>query len=228
MSEKLWCDIEIDFLKLIYEYKGAVGVDDLLHILESIYELKEDLFKKILERVTQKEYCIIERIRKLDDTEEEVVFVTYKGLVKLSEEKDLSVKKILKNQIAYELKCEGYKTYSDWLDVNRNRLALEAEITRMFTRMFAGVLADMCIILMSPDDENEIKETLQEAIEKTNGRTRKFPELSDSVAYTIIMAIYDKLLSLIGTDKLRDEAETTRNMIASYMPERHAIAIDFI
>lgn len=224
MSEKLWRDIEIDFLKLIYEYKGAVGVDDLFHILESIYELKEDLFKRILERVTQKEYCIIERIRKLDDTEEEVVFVTYKGLEELSEEKDLSVKKILKNQIAYELKCEGYKTYSDWLDVNRNRLALEAEITRMF----ACVLADMCIILMSPDDENEIKEMLQEAIEKTNGRTRKFPELSDSVAYTIIVAIYDKMLSLIGTDKLRDEAEATRKLIASYMPERHAIAIDFI
>lgn len=27
MSEKIWNDIEVDFLNKIYNYKGAVGVD---------------------------------------------------------------------------------------------------------------------------------------------------------------------------------------------------------
>lgn len=79
----------------------------------------------------------------------------------------------MKNKIAYELKCEGYKTYSDWLDANRNQLALEAEITRMFAR----VLADMRIILMNKDKDNEIKETLQEAIARMNERAKKFQRL---------------------------------------------------
>lgn len=131
---------------------------------------------------------------------------------------------MLKNKIAYELKCEGYKTYSDWLDANRNQLALEAEITRMFAR----VLADMMIILMNKDKDNEIKETLQEAIARMNERAKKIPEVNNSVAYTIVLAIYDKLLSLLGTDQLFYEAEMTGKLIESYMPERHAMAIDFI
>lgn len=68
MSGKIWHDIEIDFLKQIYQHKGAIGVNDLLHILKSSYCIKEDLYNKILGMVTQKEYCIIEKIRKLDDT----------------------------------------------------------------------------------------------------------------------------------------------------------------
>ena len=172
----------------------------------------------------QQEYCIIEKIRKLDNTEEEVIFVTYKGLEKFLEKKKFSVKNLLKNKIAYELKCEGYKTYSDWLDANRNQLALEAEITRMF----AHVLADMRIILMNKDKDNEIKETLQEAIARMNERAKKIPEVNNSVAYTIVLAIYDKLLSLLGTGQLFYEAEMTGKLIESYMPERHAMAIDFI
>ena len=70
MSEKIWNDIEVDFLNKIYNYKGAVGVDDLFHMLKSSYGLKGDLFNKILGTVTQKEYCIIEKIRKLDNTVE--------------------------------------------------------------------------------------------------------------------------------------------------------------
>ena len=224
MSTKLRNKIEIVFLNQIYVHKGAIEVRKLLRILESDYSLKEDLFNKILETVTQKEYCTVEKIRKLDDTEEEVVFVTYKGLERLSKEKNLSVKKVLKKQIAYEIKCEGYATYSDWLDANRNQLALETEITRMFAR----VLADMEIILMCKDNESEIKETLQEAIERMNGKAKRVPELYDSVAYSIALAIYDKLLSLVGTGNLFNEVETARKLIKSYMPKRHAIAIDFI
>lgn len=224
MSEKLWSVIERDFLNQIYVHKGAIGVGNLFHILKSGYGLKEDLFNKILERVTEKEYCIVERIRKLDDAEDNIVFVTYKGLEKLSEEKKLYVKQILKNQVAYELKCEGYKTYSEWLDANRNQLALETEITGMFAR----VLADMGIILMSKDNDDEIKDTLQEAMERMDRRVKKIPELSDSVAYTIVLAIYDKMQSLIGTDKLFDEAEVARKLIELYMPERHAMTVDFI
>ena len=114
MSEKLLYEIEMAFLKQIYEHKGAIGVNELLHIFQSSYGLKEDIFNRILGVVMQKEYCIIEKIRKLDNTEEEVIFVTYKGLEKFLEKKKFSVKNLLKNKIAYELKCEGYKTYSDW------------------------------------------------------------------------------------------------------------------
>ena len=75
MNEKIWNDIEVDFLNKIYNYKGAVGVDDLFHMLKSSYGLKGDLFNKILGMIMQKEYCIIEKIRKLDNAEEEIIFV---------------------------------------------------------------------------------------------------------------------------------------------------------
>lgn len=107
---------------------------------------------------------------------------------------------------------EKAKKCVHWLDANRNQLALEAEITRMFAR----VLADMRIILMNKDKDNEIKETLQEAIARMNVRAKKYPELNNSVAYTIVLAIYDKLLSLIGTDQLFYEAEMTGKLIESY------------
>ena len=66
MSEKIRNNIEVDFLNKIYNYKGAVGVDDLFHMLKSNYGLKGDLFNKILGTVTQKEYCINEKIRKME------------------------------------------------------------------------------------------------------------------------------------------------------------------
>ena len=224
MSEKMWKDIEIVFLKQMYIHKGAMEVCNLLHILEADYGLKEDLFHKILEKVTEKEYCVVEKIRKLDNTEGNIVFVTYKGLERLSEEKRIYIKKILMNQSAYELKCEGYTTYSEWLDVNRNRLVLEADISKIF----AHALADMEFILMNKDNKNEIKEILQEAIERTKERAKKIPELDVSVAYTIVLAIYDKIQSLLGSEKLFDEVEVARKLIKSYMPERHAMAIEFI
>ena len=87
MSEKLLYEIEIAFLKQIYEHKGAIGVNELLHVFQSSYGLKEDMFNRILGVVMQQEYCIIEKIRKLDNTEEEVIFVTYKGLEKFLEKK---------------------------------------------------------------------------------------------------------------------------------------------
>ena len=35
MSEKLLYEIEMAFLKQIYEHKGAIGVNELLHIFQS-------------------------------------------------------------------------------------------------------------------------------------------------------------------------------------------------
>lgn len=64
MSEKMWKDIEIVFLKQMYIHKGAMEVCNLLHILEADYGLKEDLFHKILEKVTEKEYCVVEKHNK--------------------------------------------------------------------------------------------------------------------------------------------------------------------
>lgn len=61
MSEKIWNDIEVDFLNKIYNYKGAVGVDDLFHMLKSNYGLKGDLFNKILGTVTQKSTVLLKK-----------------------------------------------------------------------------------------------------------------------------------------------------------------------
>lgn len=49
MSEKLLYEIEMAFLKQIYEHKGAIGVNELLHVFQSSYGLKEDMFNRILE-----------------------------------------------------------------------------------------------------------------------------------------------------------------------------------
>ena len=224
MSEKLWKDIEIDFLNQICVNKGAIGVNDLQSILETAYGLKEYLFNKILDDVTEKEYCIVEKIKKLKGVEEDIVFITYKGLEGLSEKKKIDVKKVMKNQVAYELKCEGCTSYSEWLDSNRDRLMLEAEITSMLAR----ALADIGIVIMAKGNENEINEVLEEAVARTKRRTEKLPELNNSVAYAIVMAMYDKMMELTGSDKLFREAEMAKKLIESYMPARFEASVEFI
>ncbi len=224
MSEKLWNDIENDFLNQLYVRKGAIEVNVLQSTLGTSYGLQKDLFCKIIDRTIQKEYCISEKIRKLDDTETDVVFITYKGLEQLADKKKISSKNILKDRIAYELKCEGYSTYADWIAANRERLVLEHEITCMYAR----ALADMKIISMTRDNMNELNECLEEAAERIKKRADKVPEISNTVAYAVITAIYEKLQSLVGTEKLIDEADTTGKLLESYMPLRHEMTIDFI
>lgn len=224
MSEKLWNDIENAFLNQLYVRKGAVEVNVLQSTLGTSYGLQKDLFCKILDCTIQKEYCISEKIRKLDDAETDVVFITYKGLEELADKKKISSKKILKDRIAYELKCEGYSTYADWIAANRERLVLEHEITCMYAR----ALADMKIMSMSWKNMKEVNEFLRESVEKTRERADEIPEISNTVAYAVITAIYEKLQSLVGTEKLIDEAETTGKLLEYYMPSRHEMTIDFI
>lgn len=190
--------MELGFLNQLYIHKGAVGINDLRQILDDVYEMKEDLFNRILSRVIEKEYCITEKIRKLDDTEEDIAFITSAGLDRLAKKKKISIKKIIANKVTYDMKCEGCETFSEWLEKNREILILEADITRMLAR----ALADMGIVIMFKDD--------------------------DTVAYAVVMAIYNKIMELVGTDKVVIEAEKAQKLIESIMPKRHEIAVDFI
>lgn len=52
--------------------------------------------------------------------------------------------------------------------------------------------------------------------------------LTEADCSTIVLDIYDKIQSLLGSEKLFDEVEVARKLIKSYMPERHAMAIAFI
>lgn len=96
------------------------------------------------------------------------------------------------------------------------------------TRMLARALSDMEIVKMFKDDEREMRKTLQEAIDRTKGRSDKLPGYNDTVAYAVVMAIYNKIMELAGTDKVVVEAEKAQKLIGSLMPERHAMAINFI
>lgn len=224
MSEKLWREMELGFLNQLYIHKGAVGINDLRQILDDVYEMKVDLFNRILSRVIEKEYCITEKIRKLDNTEEDIAFITSAGLDRLAKKKKISIKKIIANNVTYDMKCEGCETFSEWLEKNREILILEADITRMLAR----ALADMGIVIMFKDDETEMRKALQEAIDRTKGRADKIPGYDDTVAYAVVMAIYNKIMELVGTDKVVVEAEKAQKLIESIMPKRHAMAVDFI
>lgn len=224
MGEKLWEQIEIDFLHQIYVQKSASEVGYLLRIAELSYGLSADMSEKILDRLLEKEYCVIEHIRKLDDTEEDIVFLTLSGVEKIVEAKDISVKEIFAKQIAYELKCMGCASYSEWLDKNREKLLLD----RTITSVYAKALADMEILLMCKDDKGEIKKNLQEAIERTEERAKRLPVFKNTVAYVVIMAIYNKMLELLETDILLEEAENAKKLIDSFVTERRKTEICFI
>jgi len=223
MSEKLWKKMETRFLKQLYARNGAAEIGQLQYAMETGDGLPVDLFQTILERLTEKQYCVVEQIKKLDNTEADIVFVTTKGLERLAKKKKVSAKKVFSNHISYELKCAGCETYAEWLEKNRKRLAVENEITRMYAR----ALADIGIIIMYKDNEEKIKETLKNALERTKARRERFPSLH-IIDFTVMMAIYTQLQHLVGEDHFLTEVENAKKLIESIMPERHAAAIDFI
>lgn len=224
MGKKMWEQMETEFLHRIYAQGSAVGTDLLLRVVESSYGMRTDMSEKILDRLLEKEYCVVERIRKLNDTEEDIIFLTLRGVEKLVEENDIPVMKIFAKQIAYELKCMGCASYSEWLDQNREKLLLERTITSVYAR----ALADMEIILMYKDDKVETKENLQVAIERTEEYAKQLPAFKNTVAYVVVMAIYNKMLDLLETDILLDEVEDAKKLIDSFVAERRKTEICFI
>lgn len=224
MGEKLWKEIELRILNQIYENKGGMRVCDLFSVLEAGYGLSEELFDEILERLVENGDCKKENVFILNNTEMEVVFITSKGVECLGEKKDISIKKILANKITYELKCEGCATYSEWLDKNREKLVLENNITGIY----ANALAATGGVLLAKDDTEEINELLEIAIEKVKNRTEKYPKLRNVIDVSIVMAIYEKLLELIGKDNFVEEAKKANKLIESIMPDRHNAVDSFL
>lgn len=224
MSEKLWKQMEIDFLKQICNYKGAIEVNILNCIMREIYNLSTYQIDTNIRALVDKQYIIIEKIRKLDGTESKVAFVTEKGAEILCEKKIISAKKVITNRMTYELKCDGYSSFSEWLENNRQKLVLEEEITRMFS----CVLADIETMIIYKDDEKEIENILNMAIERMNHRAEKSPECSSSVEYAVVMTIYNKIIELKGIENMIKEACNARKIIRAIMEERHATAVEFI
>lgn len=225
MNEKLWEQIEIELLDMLYKQKGATEVTSLQHMFEITYEIEQSLFDMSLNKAVEKEYCIIEKIKKLNGTEESIVFLKSVGLERLAKKHKLSIKKILKNKMTYELKCEGCSSFSEWLEKNRELLSVEEETTRMFAR----TLGDMEIILATDkDDQEEIRKIIQEAIDRTKERSKRIEGYDNTVYSAVVMAIYEKLMELIGTDNMISEVENAKKLIETIMPSRHAAAISFI
>ena len=134
-----------------------------------------------------------------------------------------SLEKGMSNKIAYELKCEGCASYAEWLDNNREKLILEENITGMYAR----VLGDMgCVLLM--ENAEEIKESLEVAIEQLKGRMEKTPELCNVIDVSIVMAVYEKLLDLIGKDNFVEEVKKANKLFDSIMPDRHNAVDSFL
>lgn len=225
MDENLWKQIEIEFLDMLYKQKGAIEVNMLQHIFKVTYEIEQHLFNMILNKAVENEYCIIEKINNLNGTEEDIVFLKSAGLERLAKKRKLSTKKILKNKMTYELKCDGYSSFSEWLENNRELLSVEEETTKMFAR----ALGDMEMILTTyKDNQKEIREIIQEVIDRNKSRTERIDGYNNTIYYAVVMAIYEKLMELIGTNDMIPAVENAKRLIESIMPSRHAATIKFI
>ena len=131
----------------------------------------------------------------------------------------------MKDKTTYELKCEGCSSFSEWLENNRDSLSFEEETTRMFAR----ALGDMEIILTTYSaNQKEIREIIQEAIDRTKGRSKRIEGYNNTIYYAVVMAIYEKLMELLGTDDIISEVEKAKKLIETIMPSRHAATINFI
>lgn len=223
MGEKIWKEIEISILKQIYACKGGVEKNNLFIVLKKRYGISEKIFNELLHKLVEYGDCKIEKICRLNKEEIEVVFVTFKGVETLGEKEDISAKKVLSNKIAYELKCEGCASYSEWLDKNREKLVFENNITKMYAR----ALADTGCVLLAEDTE-EIKGCLEAAVEKLNGRMEKSPELCNVIDVSIVMAVYEKLLELIGKDNFVEEVKKASKLFESIMSDRRNAVDSFL
>ena len=87
MSDFFGKEIGYDLLKQIYLYKGGVEVEILRGVINATYELSEDMFDGVFGWLVEKEYCVVESIKKLNDSTEKVVFITMKGLEQLAQKR---------------------------------------------------------------------------------------------------------------------------------------------
>ena len=224
MSDFLGKEIGYDLLKQIYLHKGGVEVEILRGIINATYELSEDLFNGVLEGLVDKEYCVVESIKKLNNSTEKVVFITMKGLEQLEKKRKVSMKTVLANKISYEMKCEGCASFSEWLEKNRSMLAFEDEKTRMY----ATALGNMDIILMDNGNEREIRNALQAAKEQIKERTKVVPALLKSIDYSVVWAVYEKLERLVGEKNFIEEVNNTIKLMTLVLHDRYDCTIDFL
>lgn len=72
------------FLQQLYVKNGAAEISQLQYVMEAGNGLPVELFLTILNRLIEKQYCVVEPIKKLDNTEADIVFVTTEGLERLA------------------------------------------------------------------------------------------------------------------------------------------------
>lgn len=224
MSERAMDEIKSNILEQIYNHNGGIELKVLFGILESSYGISEKTFNNIVSQLVEDNICIIERIVNLDKDEVTIIFMTSKGLERLEETKKIDVKQIFTKKLTYEMKCEGCKSYSEWVENNRSNLEMEKNITRMYTRL----LVDMSIVSSSDIDKDETSGIFEMAINREKDRVKKVPKIQNTIDYAVVMAIYEKSIELLEKDNLVYEAKKMRRIVESIMPDRHSLLESFL
>lgn len=224
MSERAMDEIKSNILEQIYNHNGGIELKVLFGILETSYGISEKTFDNIASQLVADNICIIERIVNLDKDEVTIIFMTSKGLERLEETKKIDVKQIFTKKLTYEMKCEGCKSYSEWIENNRSNLEMEKNITRMYARL----LVDMSIVSSSDIDKDETSGIFETAINREKDRVKKVPKIQNTIDYAVVMAIYEKSIKLIGKDNLVYEAKKMRRIVESIMSDRHSLLESFL
>jgi hypothetical protein len=224
MSERAMDEIKSNILEQIYNHNGGIELKVLFGILETSYGISEKTFDNIASQLVADNICIIERIVNLDKDEVTIIFMTSKGLERLEETKKIDVKQIFTKKLTYEMKCEGCKSYSEWIENIRSNLEMEKNITRMYARL----LVDMSIVSSSDIDKDETSSIFETAINREKDRVKKVPKIQNTIDYAVVMAIYEKSIKLIGKDNLVYEAKKMRRIVESIMLDRHSLLESFL
>ena len=69
---------------------------------------------------------------------------------------------------------------------------------------------------------------MEAAVEKLNGRMEKAPELCNVIDVSIVMAVYEKLLELIGKDNFVEEVKKASKLFESIMSDRRNVVDSFL
>lgn len=139
MSERAMDEIKLNILEQIYNHNGGIELKVLFGILETSYGISEKTFNNIASQLVADNNCVIERIMNLDKDEVNIIFMTSKGLERLEETKKIDIKQIFAKKLTYEMKCEGCKSYSEWVENNRSNLEMEKNITHMYARLLVDM-----------------------------------------------------------------------------------------
>ena len=212
MKKEIVEKFEVRFLNKLYK---SGGMAELSFITDNFYGMSNTAVQDIIiGDLIEKHACVCEEVVMPNDKKRTLIFITTEGLVDI-EGADRAGNWPTKN-LTYERRIQGYNSYAEWLDANREYWRLQRSITAIYARISGAVLSTY-----GEEYREEKADTLKEAANLLKKRKKTVEGFASDVSYTILKAIIDKLVADQDSEAYEKEAKDCFKILDMILSERH-------